>query len=215
MAYSLPEGSKLLYSAKFGPSVAVSDISNGDPAQATADAHGLSDGDEFLLVSGWEDATDSIWRAANVSGNTFEIESLDSSDTEWYSAGGGGGSVLKVDGWKEIQQVLTFDSSGGDAKNVEVAPLARRNAINLPAGFNPVTMTLGLGYDPSLKSQLELDKYSRNRTKLAFKFLFGGGGVVYGYGYAQLAVVPKIAKGSANTIDLTVNFAGTVVGYPT
>lgn len=215
MSYFLVEGSKFLYSKTFAPAVAVSAASNADPAAlTTAMAHGYVPGDEFLYTAGWEDATDTVWRAGTASGSALTVAGLDSSDTQWFPAGNGVGTLRKVSDWVEIGQVLDVQPQGGGARNVTIDPLSRRNAIQMPAGFEASSISFTLGYDPSLASQADLAKISRNLSqKVAFKFLLAGGQAGYGYGTAQLAQMPTMAKGSAISVGLTINFLGQFVGY--
>lgn len=216
MAYFLAEGSKFLFSTTFASPVTVSSITNADPAVATTGtAHGYTTGDELLFTSGWEDATDTVWKAGTASGSSCGISGLDSTDTQWFPAGGGVGTLKKISNWIEIGQVLDVQGSGGDPKNVTIEPLSRRNPILMPAGFNASSMTFTLGYDPSTTAQLALNKISRNLSqKVAFKFLLAGGQTGYGYGTAQLGQMPNITKGSAVSVPLTLNFLGQFVGYP-
>jgi hypothetical protein len=215
MAYFLAEGSKFLFSSTFGTAINVSAATNADPSVlTTAVAHSLANGDELLFNSGWEDATDTVWRAGSASGTTLNLQGLDASDTQWFPAGSGVGSIRKVSNWVEIGQVLDSQPAGGDARNVTIEPLSRRNSINMPAGFNASSLNLTLGYDPSLASQAALNKISRNLSaRIAFKFLLAGGQTGYGYGTAQLGQMPNIAKGSAVSVPLTINFLGLFVGY--
>ncbi len=215
MSYFLAEGSKFLFSQTFAPAVNVTAATNADPtALTTATAHGFSPGDELLFSSGWEDATDAVWKAGTAAGSNLTLASLDTSDTQWFPPGGGTGSLRKVSNWVEIGQVLDSQPAGGDARNVTIEPLSRRNAINMPAGFNASSLNLTLGYDPATAAQVALNKLSRNlSSRIAFKFLLAGGQTGYGYGTAQLAQMPNIAKGSAISVALTLNFLGLFVGY--
>lgn len=214
MAYFLAEGSKFLFSETFGSPITVTAATNADPTVLSAVGHGLIDNDEVLFTSGWEDATDAVWKADQLSADTLSLKGLDATDTQWYPAGAGTGTLRKVTNWLEIGQVLDVQPNGGDARNVTIEPLSRRNAINMPAGFNASSINLTLGYDPSTASQIALNKISRNLSKrIAFKFLLAGGQTGYGYGTAQLAQMPSIAKGSAISVGLTVNFLGLFVGY--
>lgn len=214
MSYLTAEGSKFLFSSTFGPAVNVTAISNADPAVASATAHGFANNDELLFNSGWEDANDAIWKAAGVTAGTLNVSGLDATDTQWFSPGTGTGTLRKVTNWIEIGQVLDIQPSGGGAKSIDVNPLSKRNGIKMPVGFEASGLDLTLGYDPSQVSQVALNKISRSlSTKVAFKFLLAGGQTGYGYGNAQLAQMPNIAKGSAVSIKLSLTFLGLFVGY--
>ena len=63
MAYYFPEGSKFYFSTTFAAAKTITALTNANPAVATSVAHGYADDDELLLTSGWEDATDSVFRA--------------------------------------------------------------------------------------------------------------------------------------------------------
>lgn len=216
VSYLLPEGSKFLFSSTFAAPVNVTNVTNEDPATLTATGHGFSNNDELLFLSGWEDANDAVWKATAVSANTLDLSGLDATDTQWFPPGTGTGAVRKVSNWIEIGQVLDSQPSGGGARTVEISPLAKRNSIKMPAGFEASGLDLVLGYDPGLPSQITLNKISRNlNQKVAFKFLLAGGQTVYGYGNAQLAQMPNIAKGSAISVRLSLSFMGLVVGYAT
>ena len=120
MSYKTPEGCKFLFSTTFAAAKTISALTNDDPAEATSTAHGFTEGDEILLISGWEDATDSVFRVGTVGdANTFEIDGLDTSDTNWFSPGGGLGTAAKISNWIEIPQVLTTAPNGGDPRNID------------------------------------------------------------------------------------------------
>lgn len=96
MAYYLPEGSKIFMSTGFDAAKNITAVTNANPAVATSTAHGYANNDELLFTSGWEDATDTIWRAGSVSANNFNITGLDSLDTNWFPASTGVGTTQKV-----------------------------------------------------------------------------------------------------------------------
>lgn len=60
MALYFPEGSAQTFSQTFAAAKTITALSNANPAVATSVAHGYATGDEILLTSGYEDATDSM-----------------------------------------------------------------------------------------------------------------------------------------------------------
>ena len=215
MAYYFAEGSKFYFSTTFASPKSVTILSNANPALATASSHGYSDNDEILLTSGWEDATDTVYRVDQQDASTFLVTGLNSTDTDWYASGAGTGTAEKLSSWVEIPQVLNITSSGGDARFTNVEPLAKRNALSVPTGFNPSTITLTLGHDPSLAAYQTMLDISRTLSKVAFKVVISGGGTGYGYGYLSVSEMPQLARNQANQVQAAIGLLGRFITYTT
>ena len=213
MSYYFPEGSSQQFSQTFAGAKTITALTNANPAVATSVAHGYTTNDEILLTSGWEDATDSVWRVTVLTADTFSIQGLDSSNTSFYPVGTGTGTAQKISGWTAIPQVLTISSSGGDAKFTDVAPLAKRNAIKIPTGFNATSITLSLAHDPAQAGYITMLGISRNLSKVAFKQIISGGALTYGYGYMSVSEMPKLNNSSVNTVDAAMTILGRSISY--
>lgn len=213
MAYGFPEGAKFYFSNTFASPKTVSNITNANPAVATATAHGYADGDEILLTSGWEDATDTVYTIDQLTADTFSLLGLNADNTNFYAAGTGGGTAKKISGWLEIPQVLTISTSGGDARFTTISPIARRNAINVPTGFNPTSISLSLGHDASNATYQEMLDISRSLSTVAFKMVLSGGAVTYGYGYMSVSEVPSLNVNQANTVTAALTLLGRSMSY--
>lgn len=213
MAYYFPEGSSQLFSQTFAAAKTVSAVTNANPAVATSTAHGLVTGDEVIFTSGWEDATDTVFKIEVVDANSFKILGLDSSNTSFFAAGGGVGTVQKISGWTSIPQVLTISASGGDARFTDVAPLAKRNAIRIPTGFNATSITLSLAHDASNANYQTMLGISRNLSKVAFKQVISGGAVTYGYGYMNVSEMPQLNNNQVNTVQAAMTVLGRSISY--
>lgn len=213
MSYFFPEGSKFYFSTTFASAKTITALTNADPAVATSVAHGYSDLDEILLSSGWEDATDTVFRVDQLTADTFEIEGLNSVDTNFYATGTGTGTAQKISGWTEIPQVLTIATQGGDARFTTISPIARRNSINVPTGFNPTSISLTLGHDPANANYKTMLGISRALTKVAFKMVLSGGSVTYGYGYMSVSEAPSLNVNQANTVSAAISLLGRAISY--
>lgn len=213
--YLTAVGSKFFYSTTFGPKKPVSGVSNAEPAIVNAAAHGFANGNELLLLNGWEDASESIWRAQDVAAGTLELEDLDTSDAEWFPTGAASqGSLQLVSDWREIGQVLEVSNTGGGRRDITVSPLARRNSIVLPAGFEASGIDFVLGYDPSRVDQKAMDKISRRLShRVAFKFVLPGGAKLYAYGFLQKSGVPQLASQDVVKVNVSCSFLGMVSTY--
>ena len=213
MAYSLPEGSSQQFSNTLAAAKTITAITNANPAVATCTAHGYTTGDEIKLSSGWEDANDSVYKIESVDANSFKILGLDSTNTSFFPAGSGGGSAQKLSAWTAIPQVLTISASGGDARFTDVNPLAKRNGIRIPTGFNATSVTLSLGFDATTPAYKTMVGISRSLSKVAFKQVLSGGSVQYGWGYLNVSEFPKLNNNQVNTVDAALTFLGRTMSY--
>ena len=213
MAYSLPEGSSQQFSNTLAAAKTITAITNANPAVATCTAHGYTTDDEIMLSSGWEDANDSVYKIESVDANSFKILGLDSTNTSFFPTGSGGGSAQKLSAWTAIPQVLTISASGGDARFTDVNPLAKRNGIRIPTGFNATSVTLSLGFDATTPAYKTMVDISRSLSKVAFKQVLSGGSVQYGYGYMSVSEFPKLNNNQVNTVDAALTFLGRTMSY--
>lgn len=214
MAYAFPEGAQILFSQTFASAKTITAITNANPAVATSTAHGYAGGSEILLTSGWEDATDTVFKTGAIDANSFNITGLNTLNTNFYTAGAGiPASAQLISNWIAIPQVLTISTTGGDPKFTTISPLARRNDINVPVGFNAASTTLTLGHDPSNANYQTMIDISRSLTKVAFKLLLSGGSTSYGYGYMSVSEVPQLNKGQANQVTAAFTFLGRTISY--
>ena len=212
MAYSFPEGATISFSSTFASAKVVSAITNADPAVATVTSHGYSDNDEVLFDSGWEDATDSVYRIEETSVNALNVHGLNAADTDFFAAGAGVGNMYKISSWVAIPQVLSISSSGGDPRFTTISPLAKRNSINVPTGFNATSITLTLGHDAADTNYQTMLSISRSLTKVAFKLVMSGS-VVNGYGYMSVSEMPSLNVGQANTVQASFALLGRAISY--
>lgn len=213
MALYFPEGSSQQFSQTFAAAKPISAMTNGNPAVATSTAHGYTTGDEILLTTPWEDATDTVYKIEVVDVNSFRIVGLNTTDTNFYPAGSNNGTAQKLSGWTAIPQVLTISGSGGDARFTDVQLLAKRNSIRVPTGFNATTVTLSLAHDANQPAYTTMLDISRSLRKVAFKQVIAGGAVTYGYGYLAVSEMPKLNANQVNTVDAAMALLGRAISY--
>lgn len=214
MAYYFPEGSKFYFSNTFDPALTITAVTNANPAVATSTAHGLSADDEIILTSGWEDASDTVYKIdAGSDADEFTLLGLNTTDTNFYVPGAGVGTAEKITDWTEIPQVLTIATTGGDARFTTISPIARRNAINIPTGFNATSITLTLGHDPSNANYQEMLDISRTLSKVAFKMVLSGGAITYGFGYMSVSESPSLNVNQANQVTAALTLLGRSISY--
>lgn len=214
-AYNFPEGAKIFYSNTFASAKTASAATNANPTVVTSVAHGYSDNDELLVTNaGWEDATDTVWKADQLSADTLSLLGLDTTNTNFYAAGGFANALMqKISSWVEIPQVLTIQTQGGDPRFTQVSPLGRRNSFNIPTGFNPTSMTLSLGHDPANATYQAMLAISRALSPVAIKLVLGGGAKTYGYGYMATSEVPSLNVNQVNSVACAFALQGRSISY--
>lgn len=213
MAFAFPEGASFQFSTTFASAKTISDISNASPAVATATAHGYADGDLVLIASGWDDVNDSVVKVNQLAADTFELLGVNTSETGRYPVGTGGGTAKKISGWQVIPQVLTIASQGGDSRYTQVQLLSRRNAIQIPTGFNSSSIQLSLAYDPGNAVFEEMLDVSRGSTQCAFRMVLSGGVTTVGYGYMAVSEMPQLNSNQVATIAVTMTLGGRPISY--
>ena len=213
MSYYFPEGSQFYFTSTFAGAKTISAVTNANPAAATSTSHGYVDNDIVLFSSGWEDATDTLYKVNQTGADNFEFLGLNSTDTDYFAAGSGTGSTYLASSWVSIPQVLSISTSGGDPRFTTISPLARRNAINVPTGFNPASITVTLGHDPADANYLTMINISRTLTKVGIKIALGGGGTMYGYGYLSVSEIPSLNVGQPNSVQASFALLGKPISY--
>jgi len=215
MAWNFADGTRFFLGTEFGDAVDITGATNAAPTVLSA-TNMFVDGDEILVMSGWEDLTNTVYKPSEFTSDSITLGGtipIDTTDENFYPPGGGAGTAQNVIQWVEIGQTLTVSSSGGDPKFVTIDPLAQRNSIQVPVGFNAQTLTFQIGYDPSLPGYQALVAASRTLQRRAFKFVMAGGQVGYGYGYVAANEMPNLTKGQVNQISASVSLLGKFVGY--
>lgn len=217
MSFNFPEGTRFYFcgSDTFASAKTISAVTNADPAVASSTGHGYVDDDEVMFTSGWEDATNAIYRVNQTSTDAFEFLGLNSTNTRFFPSGTGTGTTQKVGSWVSIPQVTNIQTSGGDPRFTDVQLLASRNALKIPTGFNATTTVLTLAHDPANANWLSMVDISRQLLPVGFKMALGGGGTTYGYGYMAVNESPKMSVNKVNEVDVTFAFLGRQYSYAT
>lgn len=217
MAFNFPEGTRFYFcsSDDFAAAKTITAVSNANPAAASSTAHGYVDNDEILFTSGWEDATNVVWRVNQTATDAFEFLGMNSTNTRFYPAGTGTGTTKKMGSWVSIPQVTNIATSGGDPRFTDIQLIASRNSIRVPTGFNATTTVLTLAHDPADANWLDMVDISRALTPVAFKMALGGGGTTYGYGYMAVNEAPQMNVNQVNTVTATFAFLGRQISYST
>lgn len=204
MAYFIPDGTRFAIATATGAPVSITGISNANPAIVSAAAHGLAAKSPFILMSGWEDLNEGVFRASSPTTGTFELEGVDSTNVITFPTGSGGGSLIPVTTWTEIQQVLNVNTSGGEQQYAEAEPLAQKYSVRIPTRFSAQSLELEIGDDNAMPGYKALLDASRATKPVAIRMAQPGGAVAYGYGYVSISEMPQLQKGQVNRIKAAI-----------
>lgn len=213
MGMSTPAGTGFYISSTFASAKTLTVVSNANPALATSVAHGYSDNDEVMFLSGWDLANNSVFRVDQQSVDTFLIKGLNSTNTNSFSVGTGIGTTQKISSWLEIPNVIGLSPSGGTPRFVDVRLIKSLQGIKLPDGFEGMSITFDIGFDMAASNWDTLLDISRTNTLVAYKSVKGNGQATYGYGYYAMGEAPQQAAGAVDKVQATFVALGRSISY--
>lgn len=143
----VPTGTTFFVASAYGSSKTTTIVTNATEAVVTSAAHGYANGDLLEITSGWGRLNRRVFRAKSVATDTFVLEGCDTSNTSFFPAGSGIGSVRKINTQTQITGVMNPQSSGGDPKKVTYKFLESDVEYSINDGFTATDYTLELDAD--------------------------------------------------------------------
>ncbi len=144
---SVPTGSTFYVASTIAATKTTTIVTNASEASVTSAAHGYSAGDYVLVTSGWGRLNKRAFRIKTVATDTFVLEGADTSNTTFFPAGQGVGTVAKVSTWTQITTVMNPNTSGGDPKTVTYKFVESDVEYSINDGFSATDYTLELDAD--------------------------------------------------------------------
>lgn len=195
--------------------VAISDISNADPAVALS-ANPPPNGSILTLTSGWADLTDAIVRSAGlVVGVSFQLEGVDTGDVNRYPAGEGAGAFVVHSDFVGMSQMRDFTVAGGEQQYFQykyVEDKAQRQRQK-PTFKNPMTMTMVLDYDPDLPWYDALVELDAAKEPVVLRETLPNGDLLLFYGYISFNKVPTHTVDENMTVTATFSLLSDPIRY--
>jgi len=217
MSAKLPDGSKLYLSTEYGAAKVIASITNANPAVMTlASGHSIVEADIFEVTSGWSEIDGAAFRADFVgspAANDVELGALDSSDTSLFPAGEGVGTVREITTFVEIQQVLAFETTGGDPQKVPYKYLSERRERSLVSGSSAQDLQITIADDITKAGYLALKAASKANATRTVKLVLPDGSIVLYNGTVFMNETPIIANGAVNRVIATLSLGAAPVRY--
>lgn len=211
---TLPTGTILAVASAFAAAKTVTGISNAAEAVVSCTAHGYQVGDIVQIYSAWGRLNRRAIKVKSVTTDSFVAQDIDTTNTEFFPAGGGAGTVRKVSTWTQISKYLSPSQSGGEPKNVTVKFMDEDVETNLNDGFTAVTESFEVDADQfGTVAYNTLRTLSDVQTDTILKKTLKSGAQIYTPCTIALNENVKLADGSIMTNVVSVNGNGRLTRY--
>lgn len=206
MSVKLPNGTLFYGASGYGASIPTTVATNAMPCVVTATAHGFANGDVIEVTSGWSRINNRVIRVANITTDTFELETIDTSNTVDYAIGSGIGAVRKITGWTQIQQVLSTTSSGGDQQFANFQFLEDDHETRIPTIKAAAGLDFSIADDPTLGGYQLLSAANDDRAPRALKAVLSNSSILYYNAYLSLDKTPSMTANQIMACKATTSF---------
>lgn len=145
----LVNGAQFDISTVRGLAVAISALTNANPAVATA-ATAPTDGSIVVVESGWAGINGRPVLTGGRSGQNFNLLGANTSDTNLFFPGAGVGQYAPVSGWVALDQITGIEQTGGEQNAAEwnYVEDPTGEGQSMPTNKSPLVLTFTQHYDP-------------------------------------------------------------------
>jgi hypothetical protein len=211
---SVPTGTIFSIATAFAAAKTVTGISNAAEAVVSCTGHGYSVGDIVQLYSGWGRLNRRVARVKSVLTDSFVAEGINTTNTEFFPAGSGGGTVRKVTTFQQINKILNPNNSGGEAKNITVKFLESDVEENINDGFTAITESFDIDADEfGQASYNALVSLTDVQTDTVLKKTLKSGSLIFTPCRVAINENVKMADGSIMTNAVSINGNGRLTRY--
>lgn len=211
---TLPSGTLLSVATAFATAKTVTGISNAAEAVVSCTAHGYQVGNIVQLYSGWGRLNRRAVRVKTVLTDSFVAEGIDTTNTDFFPAGSGGGTVRKVTTFTQINKYLNSNSSGGEPKNVTVRFMDEDVETNLNDGFTVVAETFDIDADQfGSAAYTALRQLSEVQTDTILKKTLKTGSLIFTPCTVALNENVRMTDGQIMTNTVSINGNGRITRY--
>lgn len=215
MAVTVPNGSIVAIENGSADPVVLNSITNANPALGTtAAAHGMQPGDFFEVVSGWARINNRIFRVlAAPTTTTFTFEGLDTTNQTIYPAGGGGGTIAKINGFTQLAQILNSSSSGGEQQFLEYQLLEADSQQRIPTFKNAAGLSFTVADDPNLPGYKLASTANEDRLPRAVRVSLPKGSVLLYNAYISISPIPTLTVNEIMSVEVSLSLLNGFTRY--
>jgi hypothetical protein len=211
---SVPTGTLYAIATAFAAAKTVTAVSNAVEASVSCTAHGYSVGDIVQIFSGWGRLNRRAVRVKSATTDAFVAEGINTTSTDYYPPGSGGGTVKKVTTFQQISKILNQQSSGGEPKNVTVKFLESDSEENIFDGFTAVTESFDIDADEfGGAAYLALVALTEVQTDTVLKKTLKSGSLIFTPARIAINENVKMSDGQVMTNGVSVSGNGRLTRY--
>lgn len=212
MSQTFVNGAKYAFSTTVGAIVALTAISNANPAVASG-ASLPADGDIVLLQSNWTDLNDQ----ATYAGAAGVLSKIDTTDTTLFPTGESDPASYQVlSDFVNLSQIRDIQQSGGDSNTFTWGYIDDRSVRqrSKPTDQNPLVLTFVLDYDSSIPWFDALEAVSKTRQICAMRETLITGDVLLYTGYISFQKSPTRVRNENMTVTAVMSVNSEILRFP-
>ncbi|MDR6394630.1 phage tail protein [Herbaspirillum seropedicae] len=202
--------------ASLDSKIPVTAVSNAAEAVCTiAASEDIAAGDYVIVDSAWLKLSGTVARVKSYAGTSLTLEGVDTTDTQQFPAGSGGGSIQKVESWVVIPQITAFESSGGEQNFANVEFLDDDQQRQIPTSKSAQTVSITIADDPAAQHNAVLKKADASRAIRPLLLALPNGSKILYNGYVSFNPTPTLTKGNIMTVKASVALVARPTRYET
>lgn len=202
----VPTGTTFFIASAYGSAKTTTVASNATEAQITSAAHGYANGDIVEMTSGWGRLNKRVFRIKSVATDTFVLEGADTSNTTYFPAGSGLGSVREITTFTQLTSIMNPNSSGGDPKTVNYKFIESDVEYSINDGFAATSYTLELDADAiGSAGYTALKSLTDVQTDTCLKVVTRSGSLIFQPCTVALNEAVKMQDGQINRVTSAFN----------
>lgn len=202
----VPTGTTFFIASAYGPAKNVTAVSNATEAVVSSTAHGYAVGDIVEVTSGWGRLNRRNFRVKSVTSDAFALEGQDTTNTTFYPAGGGVGTVRKITTFTQITSVMSPQSSGGEPKTVNYKFVESDVEYSINDGFGATSYTMNLDADSIGSAGYTACKtLTEVQTDTCLKMVTRSGSIILQPCTVALNEAVKLQDGQINQVTVAFN----------
>jgi len=202
----VPTGTTFFIASAYASSQTTTAVSNASEAVVTCNAHGYSNGDMVEITSGWGRLNRRVFRVKSAATNTFALEGADTTNTNFFPAGTGTGSVRKINTFTQITGVMNPQSSGGDPKTVNYKFMESDVEYSINDGFSATNYTMEIDADQiGSAGYTALKSLTDVQTDTCLKMVTRSGSLVFQPCTVALNEAVRLQDGQINRVNAAFN----------